>query len=409
MYDLTALREEFPVLEEVIYLDNAATTQTPVRSVEAICDFFYEYAGNYGRGTHRLARETTIRCEESREELATFLGAYPEQIIWTGNTTGAINLVSQGFSWKKGDEVLCTALEHHSNLLPWMALKKRGVKIGIIPQESGYVDPDSVSDMITGKTRVVAVTQMTNVTGTIQPVDEIADIAHDAGAVIVVDGAQSLGHIPVDITKMDYLAIAGHKGLLGPQGVGALYAEDPATLSESQYGGGTVASVSFEEVTLRPVPARLEPGTPNIPGIIGMGPAIRLVDELGAEEIADYEEALGIALFDALEDIGLVDIFSPRGTSVLSFGVQGLHPDLVATRLDEMAAICVRSGMHCAEPYARSFCEQGTVRASVACYNTEEEVMILADTLREMLDAWDPDSEPDYVPEPDPWQKSKCP
>ncbi|HWQ63405.1 MAG TPA: cysteine desulfurase [Methanospirillum sp.] len=409
MYNLTALREEFPVLEEVIYLDNAATTQTPVRSVEAICDFFYEYAGNYGRATHRLARETTIRCEESREELATFLGAYPEQIIWTGNTTGAINLVSQGLPWKKGDEVLCTALEHHSNLLPWMALKKRGVKIGIIPQEGGYVDPDSVSDMITGKTRVVAVTQMTNVTGTIQPVDEIADITHDAGAVIVVDGAQSVGHIPVDITKMDYLAIAGHKGLLGPQGVGALYAEDPATLSESQYGGGTVASVSFEEVTLRPVPARLEPGTPNIPGIIGMGPAIRLVDELGAEEIADHEEALGIALFDALEELGLVDIFSPRGTSVLSFGVQGLHPDLVATRLDEMASICVRSGMHCAEPYARSFCDQGTVRASVACYNTREEVLVLADTLREMLDAWDPDSEPDYIPEPDPWEKSKCP
>ncbi len=409
MYDLTALREEFPVLEEVIYLDNAATTQTPVRSVEAICDFFYDYAGNYGRGTHRLARETTARCEESREDLADFLGAYPEQIIWTGNTTGAINLISQGFSWKKGDEVLCTALEHHSNLLPWMALKRQGVKVSIIPQKGGYVDPDSVSDMITSKTRVVAVTQMSNVTGTIQPVDEIADITHDADAVIVVDGAQSLGHIPVDISKMDYLAIAGHKGLLGPQGVGALYAEEPQTLSESQYGGGTVTSVSFSDVVLRPPPARFEPGTPNIPGIIGMGPAIRLVDALGAEEIADHEEALGDTLFDALEEIGQIEIFSPRGSPVVSFGAPGIHPDLLATRLDEMAAVCVRSGMHCAEPYSRTFCDLGTVRASVACYTTSEEVLILADTLRELFDSWDPDSEPEYVPEPDRWEKSRCP
>lgn len=409
MYDLTALREEFPVLEEVIYLDNAATTQTPVRSVEAICDFFYDYAGNYGRGTHRLARETTARCEESREDLADFLGAYPEQIIWTGNTTGAINLISQGFSWKKGDEVLCTALEHHSNLLPWMALKRQGVKVSIIPQKGGYVDPDSVSDMITSKTRVVAVTQMSNVTGTIQPVDEIADITHDADAVIVVDGAQSLGHIPVDISKMDYLAIAGHKGLLGPQGVGALYAEEPQTLSESQYGGGTVTSVSFSDVVLRPPPARFEPGTPNIPGIIGMGPAIRLVDALGAEEIADHEEALGDTLFDALEEIGQIEIFSPRGSPVVSFGAPEMHPDLLATRLDEMAAVCVRSGMHCAEPYSRTFCDLGTVRASVACYTTSEEVLILADTLRELFDSWDPDSEPEYVPEPDRWEKSRCP
>ncbi|WP_319579400.1 cysteine desulfurase [uncultured Methanospirillum sp.] len=409
MYDLTALREEFPVLEEVIYLDNAATTQTPVRSVEAICDFFYEYAGNYGRGTHRLARETTARCEESREDLAGFLGAYPEQIIWTGNTTGAINLISQGLPWKKGDEVLCTALEHHSNFLPWMALKRQGVKVSIVPQQDGYVDPDAVSDMITGKTRVVAVTQMTNVTGTIQPVDEIADIAHDKGALIVVDGAQSVGHIPVDISKMDYLAIAGHKGLLGPQGVGALYAEEPATLSESRFGGGTVTAVSLDEVKLRPAPARFEPGTPNIPGIIGMGPAIRLVDALGVDEIADHEEALGIALFDALEDLGQVDVYSPRGTTVISFGVDGIHPDLLATRLDDMADICVRSGMHCAEPYVRSFCDQGTVRASVACYTTREEVITLADALRELLDSWDPDSEPEFVPEPDPWEKSRCP
>ena len=409
MYDLTTLREEFPVLSEVIYLDNAATTQTPIRAVEAMCDYFYEYAGNYGRGTHQLARETTNRCEASRESLASFLGAYPEQMIWTGNTTGAINLVTQGLSFKRGDEVLCSALEHHSNLLPWLSLKKKGVKIQIIPQEAGYIDPDTVSDLITHKTRVVAVSQMTNVTGTIQPVDAIADLIHDAGGLIVVDGAQSVGHIPVDISKMDYLAIAGHKGLLGPQGVGALYAEEPETLASSQFGGGTIVSVSFENVKYRPVPARLEPGTPNIPGIIGMGPAIRLVEELGVDTIASHEEALGTLIYDELECIDGISLYSPRGTPVVSFGASGIHPDVVGIKLDDMASICVRSGMHCAEPYTRTFCEQGTVRASVACYTSKEEILFFSDTLRELIETFDPSVEPVYEPEPDLWDKSKCP
>lgn len=409
MYDLTTLREEFPVLSEVIYLDNAATTQTPIRAVEAMCDYFYEYAGNYGRGTHRLARETTNRCEASRESLASFLGAYPEQIIWTGNTTGAINLVTQGLSFKRGDEVLCSALEHHSNLLPWLSLKKKGVKIQIIPQEGGYIDPDTVSDLITNKTRVVTISQMSNVTGTIQPVDAIADLIHDAGGLIAVDGAQSVGHIPVDISKMDYLATAGHKGLLGPQGVGSLYAEEPETLASSQFGGGTIVSVSHETVKYRPVPARLEPGTPNIPGIIGMGPAIRLVEELGVETIASHEEALGTLIYDELECIDGITLYSPRGTPVVSFGASGIHPDVIGIKLDDMASVCVRSGMHCAEPYTRTFCEQGTVRASVACYTSKDEILFFSDTLRELIETFDPSTEPAYEPEPDLWDKSKCP
>jgi len=410
------IRVQFPILNEpvhgkkLIYLDNAATTQTPVRSVESMVDFFYEYAGNYGRGTHRLARETTHKCEESRERLASFLGSYPEQIIWTGNTTGAINLITQGLSWKRGDEVLCTALEHHSNLLPWLALKRRGVKVRIIPHEQGYIGPDAVQDLISSRTRVVAVTQMTNVTGTTQPIEEIAAIIHDADGVIVVDGAQSVGHMPVDISQVDYLAIAGHKGLLGPQGTGALFAEDPDTLSCSQFGGGTVTRVSHTAVTLRPPPARFEPGTPNIPGIIGLGPAIGLVEELGVDEINRHEMELGTLLYDELECIDDVQVFSPRNTSIVSFGVPGMHPDILGTRLDDMAAVCVRSGMHCAEPYTRSFCDEGTVRASVACYNTKEEILILADTLRDLMETWDRTQEPPYVPEPDPWdRKSRCP
>lgn len=410
MYDLTTLREEFPVLTDCVYLDNAATTQTPARSVEAICDYFYEYAGNYGRGTHRLARETTERCEESREILASFLGAYPEQIIWTPNTTGAINLVARGLPWKPGDEVLCSALEHHSNLLPWMALRDQGVTVTIIPQEGGYLDSDQVSDLISGRTRIVAVTQMSNVTGTIQPVEEIAGIAHDAGASILVDGAQSLGHIPVDITPFDYLAIAGHKGLLGPQGTGALFADDPSTLTSWISGGGTITRVSFDSVKLRRGPARFEPGTPNIPGIIGLGPAIGLVEELGDKTIAAHEEKLGDLLHDELTDCGGVQIFSPRGSPVVSFGIAGMHPDYLGNRLDAMGAICVRSGMHCAEPFTRTFSDLGTVRASVACYTTEEEVLILADAMREIISSRDSRDEEAFIPEPDIWEvKDRCP
>lgn len=409
MYDLQSLREEFPVLSEVIYLDNAATTQTPIRVVEAICDFFYEYAGNYGRGTHRLARETTRVCEESRERLATFLGAYPEQVIWTGNTTGAINLVAQGLTWKRGDEILCSALEHHSNLLPWLALKKRGVSISIIPHEEGYINPDAVSELITPKTRLVAVTQMSNVTGTIQQVDEIGDIIHDAGGLLLVDGAQSLGHLPVDITNMDFLAIAGHKGLLGPQGIGSLYADDPEILTASQFGGGTVSKVSLEEVVLRKPPARFEPGTPNIPGIIGLGPAIEMVEELGTEAIRCHEEELGTILYDGLSGIDGISVFNPHASPVISFGAEGIHPDLLGRKLDDIAAICVRSGMHCAEPLSRSYAEHGTVRASVACYTTKEEVETLIETLSTLMESWDYSSEEIYVPEPDPWDKGQCP
>ncbi|HWQ67799.1 MAG TPA: cysteine desulfurase [Methanospirillum sp.] len=411
MYDIEALREEFPVLSEVIYLDSAATSQTPVRSVEAICEFFYSYAANYGRGTHRLARETTARCEESREILASFLGAYPEQMIWTPNTTSAINLLARGIPWRRGDEVICSDLEHHSNLLPWISLKNRGVKVKSIRHAGGYIDADTVSDLITGKTRVVAVTQMTNVFGTVQPVREIAEVAHDAGAVIAVDGAQSLGHLPVDIEDIDYLAIAGHKGLLGPQGTGALYADDPETLDCSLWGGGMVSHVSLEKVELRPAPARFEPGTPNIPGIIGLGPAIGLVEELGVEQIHAHELDLGTRLYDDLTVIEGVELYSPRGTAVVSFGVAGMHPDFVGRQLDARADICVRSGMHCAEPLSSSCNKAGTVRASVACYNTHEEIRILADTLKALIA--DPGIEPGtaYEPEPDPWdrQRSRCP
>jgi cysteine desulfurase/selenocysteine lyase len=382
MYDLARLREEFPVLSTCVYLDSASTSQTPRCAVEAICDYFYHYAGNHGRGAHHLARQTTERYEETRDILASFLAVPPDHLVFTRNTTEALNMVAHGLPWKRGDEVITTFLEHHANLLPWMMLRKRGVRVRIVPHRNGYIEPGTVQEAISARTRLIAVTHMPNVIGTLQPVGEIGRIAHDAGVPIVVDGAQSVGHLPVDLRDIDYFALPGHKGLLGPQGTGALYLQDTGSIEPSLFGGGMVERVSHEEVVFLPPPAKFEPGTPNIPGVIGLGAAIRLVEELGVGNIHAHEMALGQQIFRGLSEVPGVTVYSPLGTGVVSFTVAGKNPNAFARELDDYGKICVRSGMHCAEPLTRSYCREGTIRASVGCYSTEEEVTVLVDAVR---------------------------
>ena len=384
MYDIQKLRQEFPVLSKCIYLDSASTSQTPRCSVDAMCEYFFEYAANHGRGAHHLARKTTETYEETRSRLGKFLHVSPDHIIFTKNTTDSLNTVANGISWKRGDEVITTWLEHHSNLLPWMMLKKKGVRVTIIPHENGYLNPRSIEEAITSKTRLVAATHMPNILGTVQPVEEIGRIARDAGVPLVVDGAQSVGHFPVDLTFIDYLAIPGHKGLLGPQGTGALYMKDPESLHCSIFGGGMVVSVSHKTVKLLPPPAKFEPGTPNIPGIIGLGPAIDLVSSLGVRTIHAHEKKLGSRMYEGLVKIPGVYVYSPNGTGVVSFNVAGHNPDEFARKLDDYRKICVRSGMHCAEPLASSYHCEGTIRASVGCYTTTEEIDTLVDSVRHL-------------------------
>jgi cysteine desulfurase/selenocysteine lyase len=374
MYDLARLREEFPVLSRCIYLDSAATSQTPRRAVEAMCAYFYEYAANHGRSAHHLARRTTSEYEKVRGQLAGFLGASQEQLVFTKNTTESVNMVARGLRWKRGDHVVTTILEHHANLIPWIMLREKGVKVTVVPHENGYINPVTVAEAITPRTRLVAVTHMPNVLGTVQPVEEIGALAHEKEVPVVVDGAQSVGHIPIDLTHIDYFAIPGHKGLLGPQGTGALYLKDPESLECSLYGGGMVEHVSLNEVKFLPPPARFEPGTPNIPGVIGLGPAIGLVEELGVANIHRHEQDLGTRIHRGLSGIPGVSVYSPEGTGVVSFGVENRDPDEFARALDELDGICVRSGMHCAEPLTSSLDCRGTIRASVACYTTAEEV-----------------------------------
>jgi cysteine desulfurase/selenocysteine lyase len=384
MYDIAQLRKEFPILSKCVYLDSASTSQTPRCSIEAMCEYFYEYAANHGRGAHHLARKTTEKYEETRSKLAEFLNVPPDHVIFTKNTTDSVNTVARGLTWKRGDEIITTWLEHHSNLLPWMMLKKRGVRVTIVPHEKGYLNPITIQDAITSKTKLIAATHMPNILGTVQPVEEIGRIAHDAGVPLIVDGAQSVGHFPVDVTNIDYLAIPGHKGLLGPQGTGALYMEDPDSVGCSTFGGGMVVSVSHREVTLLPPPAKFEPGTPNIPGVIGLGPAIDLVSSLGVGAIHSHEVRLGSRMYEGLAEIPGVSVYSPLGTAVVSFNVAGHDPLEFSRKLDDYGKICVRSGMHCAEPLASSYHCQGTIRASVGCYTTADEVDVLVESVRHL-------------------------
>ncbi len=384
MYDIQKLREEFPILSKCVYLDSASTSQTPRCSVEAMCEYFYEYAANHGRGAHHLARKTTEKYEETRSLLGKFLKVTPDHLIFTKNTTDSVNMVANGITWKRGDEIITTWLEHHSNLLPWMNLRKKGVRVTIVPHENGYLNPLTIQETITSKTRLIAVTHMPNILGTAQPVEEIGCVAHDAGVQLVVDGAQSVGHFPVDVTNIDYLAIPGHKGLLGPQGTGALYMKDPESLNCSIFGGGMVVSVSHKAVKLLPPPSKFEPGTPNIPGVIGLGPAIELVNSLGVGNIHAHEKQLGSDMYRGLVKIPGVNVYSPQGTGVVSFNVAGEKPNEFARKLDDYRKVCVRSGMHCAEPLASSYHCAGTIRASVGCYTTKDEVEVLVESVRHL-------------------------
>ncbi len=382
MYDLQTLRRQFPLLSKCVYLDSASTSQTPRCAVDAMCEYFYEYAANHGRGAHHLARKTTEKYEETRARLGRFLKVSPDHIIFTKNTTDSVNTVANGRTWKRGDEIITTWLEHHSNLLPWMMLRKKGVRVTIVPHEGGYLNPRTIQEAVSGKTRLIAVTHMPNILGTVQPVEEIGRIARDAGVPILVDGAQSVGHFPVDVSNIDYLAIPGHKGLLGPQGTGALFMQDPESLGCSIFGGGMVVSVTHKEVKLLPPPAKFEPGTPNIPGVIGLGPAIDLVSSLGVGNIHSHEKRLGTRMYEGLSRIPGVSVYSPNGTGVVSFNVTGQNPNEFARKLDDHRKICVRSGMHCAEPLASSYHCEGTIRASVGCYTTMEEVDALIGSVR---------------------------
>jgi cysteine desulfurase/selenocysteine lyase len=388
MYDVYEVRRDFPVLEEVTYLDNAATTQTPVPAVKSMQDYFCKYAGNYGRGAHRLARKTTEEYEKSREIVAQFIGGNPSQLVFTRNTTEAINMVAQGLNWEEGDHIVTSLIEHHSNLLPWLRLRERGVEVTVVPpNEYGEVPVESIKEALTERTRLVAITHVSNVFGSVQDVKKISELAHRNGSLCIVDAAQSVGHKPFNVEDIgcDFLAAAGHKGLLGPQGTGILYLKNPELITPLYLGGGTVHSVSLEDYELEPAPSRFEAGTPNIPGVIGLGAAVEYLNRFNLEDVESHITSLSRSTARALSEIEHVEVYGPQKRSgVIAFNIKGLNPHDVAIILDETQGICVRSGHHCAIPSINFLKVNGTVRASFALYNTQREAELLVETVEKI-------------------------
>jgi cysteine desulfurase/selenocysteine lyase len=385
MYDVNAIRTDFPVLERVIYLDNAATSQTPKPAVEAINEYFFAYAGNYGRGAHRLARETTERYENSRETVANFFSCEPANVVFTKNTTDSINTVARGLEWALGDHIITSTIEHHSNYLPWVALRKHGVILDVVKSnQEGIIDPASIDTAITDKTKLIALSHVSNVFGSVQDINRVIKIGRRHGIPVLIDAAQSAGHLCLssEALSCDFLAVPGHKGLLGPQGTGILILQDPEGLRPTTLGGGAVEWVRGCEYELLEPPARFEAGTPNIPGIIGLGRSVEYVNALGVANIEKHVENLARVAAQKLSEIDNVTVYGPKDRAgVVPFNVGQLNSHDVSMILDEAATICTRSGYHCAMPALESLGINGTVRASFGAYNTAEEVETLVESV----------------------------
>jgi cysteine desulfurase/selenocysteine lyase len=397
-------RRDFPILsttvrgKPLVYLDNAATSQKPRQVIDAMSEFYAAGNANIHRGVHYLSERATLAFEDARAKVARFLGAgSPSEIVFTSGTTGSINLVAQ--SWgrstlRPGDEVLVTGMEHHSNLVPWQMLcEQTGAVLRVVPVTgAGDLDLEGFDRLLTDRTRIFAVVHLSNVLGTINPVEELAARARAAGAVTVVDGAQSAAHLPVDVGALgcDFFAFSGHK-LFGPTGIGVLYGRGELLerMPPWQGGGSMIASVGLERSTYAAPPARFEAGTPPIAEVIGLAAAIDYVSAVGLEAIGAWEDEL---LAHALTLVGQVAgvrlIGAPaRRAGVLSFEVEGVHPHDVSAVLDD-EGIAVRAGHHCAQPLMERLGVPATARASFAFYNTMEDVEALARGLRRVREVF---------------------
>lgn len=386
MVDWSTLREDFPVLKEVVYLDSAASCLTPIPVLDAIMEYYTKYRANVHRGAHRLSVKASDKYDEARASVSRFIGADdPVEIIFTKNTTDGLNMAANGLRLRSGDKVVLTSLEHHSNLMPWQVLHHRhNVDLAFLEtDEQGRFDLEKAADVIDENTAVVSFTHGSNVLGTLCPVKEIAKLAHDVGALVCVDAAQTVGHLPVDVDELgvDIMSFSGHKGPLGPTGIGVLYVrgEHLEKLNPVSLGGGTVKDVETGGFTLLGSPDRFEAGTPNIGGAIGLGAAVEYVTRIGTENIEQRERTLLTTMLKGLLDIDKLIVYGPKEpklkTGVVSFNVEGINPHDVAIILDEMDAIAVRSGHHCAIPLVKRLgAPDGTVRASLGCYNNEKDV-----------------------------------
>lgn len=399
MHDIRAIRAQFPVLQlnrhgrPLVYLDTAATSQKPLAVIESINDYYRRYNANVHRGVYALSEEATAAYEGARAAVARFIGAAaPEEIVFTRNTTEAINLVA--YSWGRrhlgpGDAILTTEMEHHSNLVPWQILaEERNARVLYLPIDAdGRLDLGQLDAVLAQGVKLVAVTQVSNVLGTVNPVAEIARHAHAAGALMLVDAAQSVPHMRIDVADLDcdFAAFSGHK-MLGPTGIGVLYGKRALLDAMPPFlaGGSMIRQVTLARTTYADVPQRFEAGTPAIAEAVGLGAAIEYLNQLGMDWVHAREQPLTRYLLDTLAEVPGVTVYGPgareRG-GVVSFNLRGVHPHDVASILDE-EHIAVRAGHHCCQPLMHVLGVTATTRASVYFYNTEDEIDALALGLR---------------------------
>jgi cysteine desulfurase/selenocysteine lyase len=392
------IREDFPILKQkvndrpLVYLDNAATSQKPQVVIDALVNYYMTENSNVHRGVHTLSQRATDSYEEARAKVQQFLNAADDkEIIFVRGTTEGINLVAQTYGRQNvgpGDEIIISAMEHHSNIVPWQILcEEKGAHLKVVPiNDDGELLMDEYEKLLSPRTKLVSIVHQSNALGTINPVEQIVELAHQRGVPVLLDGAQAVAHVPIDVQRIgcDFYVFSGHK-LYGPTGVGALYgrADLLDAMPPYQGGGEMIRSVTFEKTLYNVIPNKFEAGTQNIAGSVGLGVAIDYVNNLGMGNIAAYESdllAYGTERLSEIEPVRLIGTARNKG-SILSFVMEMAHPHDVGTILDA-EGIAVRTGHHCAQPLMDRFGVPATVRASLAFYNTKEEI----DTLVKGID-----------------------
>lgn len=395
--NIEKIRADFPLLKKtgVIYLDNAATSLKPQCVLDKMTEYYTEYGANIHRGAHKLSVRASQEYERAHSIAAKFFGTKESEIIMAFNTTHALNLVSYGLDWKAGNNIVSSCIEHHSNLLPWMyAAKKHGLEHKIVESDlEGNFDIEKWQEKIDRKTQLVSVTAASNVLGCIPPVKEIGKIAHDAGALFMIDCAAAAGHIPLNFKKIgaDFAAVAGHKAF-GPTGTGILYAAEDLVKKEvimpAYLGGGTVSDASCHDYSLAHSPDRFEAGTPNIAGVLGLGVALEYISKIGVDNIRKHDIEMMDHTFKRFNEIPSLEYYGPRipekKVGLVTFNIAGMDAHDVALLLDETANVATRSGHHCAYPLMKFLGVDGNVRASYHAYNTTEEVDVMCDALEKI-------------------------
>tara|TARA_B100001094_G_C18120237_1_gene766429 strand:+ start:145 stop:1359 length:1215 start_codon:yes stop_codon:yes gene_type:complete len=398
--NIDSIRKDFPILDakinghNLIYLDNAATSQTPNCVIDSISDYYKNLNSNIHRGVHFLSQKATEKYENAREKFKEHLNASStKEIIFTSGTTHSINLVANGFtnSLKSGDEIIVSQLEHHSNIVPWQMLcEKTGALMKVIPMNNlGELNINAYEALLTNKTKVVFVNHVSNALGTVNPIEQIIEKAHQYGAKVLIDGAQAVPHFHVDVKKLDvdFYVCSAHK-LCGPTGVGILYGKQEILeeLPPYQGGGEMIDEVTFEKTTYADLPNKFEPGTPNIAGVIASGVALDYINNIGLDNIKKYEDELLVYATEKLKEIEGVKIYgeSKNKTSVISFNIGNIHPYDIGSVIDNLG-VAVRTGHHCAQPIMDYFKIPGTIRVSFCFYNNFEEIDILMDSLKKAV------------------------